>query len=155
MIIYKTYDQSMQQAIEFCFKICVEALGWEYRPDGRHSDMVSIEDTYMRHGCFWCLFENDTLIGMAAARCIDYENKIAELNRLYILPVYHGNGYGSILFKNALDYVKEQGYRIIRVSTRHDRAASLHLINKYRFRRIERYNDNAYAELYFELDLSK
>ena len=109
----------------------------------------------MRHGRFWCLFEGDELIGMVAARCIDEEKVIAELKRLYILPECQGKGYGGLLFELAMDYTKEQGYRIIRADTRHDRASSLHLIDKYRFRQIDRYNDNEFAELYFELDLTK
>ena len=151
----KIYEPTMQSAVEVCFKVCAETLGWEYQPNGRHSDIVKIEETYMKHGCFWCLYENDNLIGMAAARCIDNDKKIAELKRLYVLPEYQGKGYGGMLFKYALDYVKEQGYRIVRVDTRHDRTASLHLINKHRFRRIEQYNNNEFAELYFELDLTK
>ena len=155
MATIKIYDPSMQSALESCFKTCVEALGWEYQPDGRHSDIVNIEDTYLHHGCFWCLFEGSDLIGTAAARCIDSENNVAELKRLYVLPEYQGKGYGGLLFKYALDYVKAQGYRIVRVDTRHDRAASLHLIDKHRFRPVECYNDNAFAEFYFELDLTK
>ena len=88
MLTIKIYDPSMQQALEICFKTCLKTLRWEYQPNGRHSDMVSIEDTYMRYGCFWCLFESDELIGMVAARCIDSENKIAELKRLYVLLCY-------------------------------------------------------------------
>ena len=153
MATIKIYDPSMQPALETCFKACVEALGWEYQPYGRHSDMVNIEDTYLHHGCFWCLFEGSNLIGMTAARCIDSDNNVAELKRLYILPKHQGKGYGCMLFKYALDYVTERGYRIVRVDTRHDRAASLHLIEKHRFRRVERYNDNEFAELYFELEL--
>jgi len=149
----KVYNPSMQPALESCFKACVEALGWEYQPDGRHSDIVNIEEIYMRHGCFWCLFQDDALVGMVAVRCVDRDNNIAELKRLYVLPTHQGKGYGGILFKFALDYVKEQRYRIVRVDTRHDRAASLHLIDKHRFRRIERYNNNDFAELYFELEL--
>jgi putative acetyltransferase len=155
MATIKTYKPSMQTEIEACFNGCVLALGWEYQPDGRHSDIVSIEDTYMRHGCFWCLFDDKALIGMAAVRCIDYDNKIAELKRLYILPEYQGRGYGCLLFKHALDYTKEQRYKTARVDTRHDRTASLHLIDKYRFRRTEQYNDNQFAELFFELNLNK
>ena len=153
MVKIKIYDQSMQPALESCFKACVMALGWEYQPDGRHMDMVSIVDSYMRHGCFWCLYKDADLIGMVAARCIDSENNVAELKRLYVLPEHQSNGYGGMLFECALDYVKEQGYRIVRVDTRHDRNASLHLIDNHRFRRVERYNDNEFAELYFELDL--
>ena len=155
MLAIKIYDPFMQPALVSCFKACVEALGWEYQPNGRHSDIENIEDVYMRRGCFWCLFQDDALLGMAAARCIDSESNIAELKRLYVLPEHQSKGYGGILFKHALDYVKEQGYRIVRVDTRHDRSASLHLIEKYRFRRVERYNDNEFAELYFELNLTK
>jgi putative acetyltransferase len=155
MTTIKTYDPSMQSAIEACFKACVEALGWAYQPDGRHSDIVNIETAYMRHGRFWCLFVGDELIGVVAIHCLDNDNRIAELKRLYVLPERQGKGYGGLLFGLAMDYTKEQGYRIIRADTRHDRAASLHLIDKYRLRRIERYNENAFAELYFELDLTK
>jgi len=131
----------------------MESLGWEYRPGDRHSDILNINDTYMRHGCFWCLYEGDDMIGMVAARRIDEENNVAELKRLYVLPEYQGLGYGDMLFKTALDYVKERGYGAVRLDTRGDRSASLHLIEKYGFRRIEQYNDNEFAELYFELDL--
>ncbi|MCL2159935.1 MAG: GNAT family N-acetyltransferase, partial [Oscillospiraceae bacterium] len=86
MITLKKYDPPMQPALEACFKVCVKALGWAYQPTDRHSDMVNIEKTYMDNGCFWCLFDGDCLIGMVAARCIDGENKIAELKRLYVLP---------------------------------------------------------------------
>ena len=155
MITLKKYSPPMQPALEACFKVCVKALGWAYQPTDRHSDMVNIEKTYMDNGCFWCLFDGDCLIGMVAARCIDGENKIAELKRLYVLPEYQGKGYGDMLFAHALDYVRQQKYRIVRVDTRNDRAASLHLIDKHQFRRVEKYNDNEFAELYFELDLSK
>ena len=149
------YNPSMQPALESCFKACVEALGWEYQPENRHSDMVNIETAYMENGRFWCLFNNGILIGMVTVRLIDIKKNIAELKRLYLLPEYQGNGYGEILFKHALDYIKEQGYLSVRADTRQDRGASRHLLEKYRFRQIERYNDNTFAELYFELDLTK
>jgi len=153
MVSIELYNPTMQPALETCFKACVKSLGWEYQPDTRHSDIISVEDTYMRHGHFWCLFEDNSLIGMVAARCFDNDGKIAELKRLYVLPERQGKSYGDMLFKHALDYVKAQGYKTVRVDTRHDRAASLHLIDKYRFRRIGQYNDNEFAELYFELEL--
>ena len=155
MITIKTYDPSMQPALESCFKACVDALGWAYQPDGRHWDIVHIEDTYMRHGRFWCLFEDSELIGMVAARCLDSKNNIAELKRLYVLPEHQGKGYGDLLFTLAVDYTKEMGYSVLRADTRRDRAASLHLMEKSRFQRVERYNDNEFAELYFELDLTQ
>jgi len=42
MATIEIYEPSMQPALEASFKACVEALGWEYQPDGRHLDMVSM-----------------------------------------------------------------------------------------------------------------
>jgi len=150
----KIYTPDMQQSVESCFKTCVEALGWEYQPNGRHSDILNIQNVYMRHGGFWCLFEDEKLIGMVAVRCIDEAGNIAEMKRLYLLPECQGKGYGGMLFKHALDYAKEQGYTTIRLDTRRDRSAIRHLIEKNHFRPIGMYNQNIFAELYFELDLS-
>jgi len=144
----KVYDSSMQPAVEKCFQNCVEALGWKYELNGRHSDMRNIEEVYER---FWCLFEDGELIGMIAVRCIDEANNVAELKRLYVLPQYQGKGYGDLLFKHALDYTRMQGYSIVRADTRHDRSASRHLMEKYGFKPIESYNENEFAELYYEL----
>ena len=153
MFAVKVYDPAMQPAVEACFKECVEALGWAYQPNGRHGDIIAIQETYMRHGCFWCLFEDGVLAGMVAVHTIDEEYNIAEMKRLYVLPQYQGKGYGGILFGHAIDYAKARGYAALRLDTRRDRAATLHLIKKYRLRQIEKYNDNAFSELYFELRL--
>jgi|GEM_PF-858553 len=155
MVTVEMYNPSMQTELETCFKNCVNALCWDYQPSGRHSDIVNIEDTYMYHGCFWCAFEDNILIGMVAMRCIDKENSVAELKRLYVLPKYQGRGYGGLLFELAMNYTKEQDYKTVRIDTRHDRYASLHLIDKYQFRRTARYNENSFSELYFELDLKQ
>jgi len=146
----KVYDQTMQTAVEKCFTTCVETLGWEYEPNGRHSDILNIENAYE---CFWCLFEDGELIGMIAVRCIDKENNVAEMKRLYILPQHQGKGYGDLLFKHALDYTRMQGYSIVRADTRYDRHSSRHLMEKHGFKPIESYNENEFAELYFELKL--
>ena len=143
----------MQSALEACFKACFDALGWECQPDSRHSDIVNIENVYMRHGCFWCLFDGGKLIGTVAVRCIDGDNRIAEMKRLYVLPEHLGKGYGALLFKTALDYTKEQGYKVVHADTQNDREASRRLLEKYQFRRIERYNENEFAELFYELEL--
>ena len=155
MVTITVYDPSMQSAVESCFESCMTALGWGYQPEGRHSDMLNIENTYMRSGCFWCLFDDEKLIGMVTVHCIDESNKIAELKRLYLLPEYQGKGYGDMLFRHAVDYAKKQGYRVLRTDTQRGRAASRHLMEKYQFRQIEQYNQNEYAELYYELDLTQ
>jgi L-amino acid N-acyltransferase YncA len=74
---------------------------------------------------------------------------------LYVLEEYQGQGYGNILFQAALNYAKENKYNKICADTQNDRNASQHLMRKYGFYEIPKYNENPFAELYFELDLSE
>ena len=155
MLELKQYDPSVQKSIEAFFVVCFPALGWDYEPEGRHSDIVHINDVYMRYGMFWCLFDKSDLIGTVAIRSLNEANKVAEMKRLYLLPEYQGNGYGALLFKTALSWAKASGFQVLRLDTRLDRSASRHLIEKHRFRRIEQYNENELAELFYELNLDE
>ena len=153
MVYLTRYNKNLQQEIELFFEKCFTDLGWKYEPDGRHADIVNIEDTYMKKGCMWCLFDEEQLIGTVAVRSFDENINAAELKRLYVLNEYQGKGYGGLLFETALRYAKENGYEKIFLDTRQDRAASLHLIRKFNFKETRRYNNNEYAELFFELNL--
>lgn len=142
-----------QQVIQFIEK-CFVALGWGYSPNSRHIDTADVEKHYMQNGCFWCLFENHVLIGTVAVRTIDFENKILELKRMFVLPEYQGKGYGRQLLKHAIDYAKEQKYNSICLDTRNELATAQHLYKKYGFKQIDKYNNNEYADVYFELKLT-
>jgi len=153
MLEIKIYSVEMQQDIEHFYEKCFNDLGWGYEPTGRHSDIVNIPDIYMLNGCMWCMYENNQLIGTVAVRTIDKENKIVEMKRLYVLKEQQGKGYGNMLFETALNYVKEHRFNKICADTRNDRDASRHLMCKYGFNEVPRYNDNQFAELFFELNL--
>ena len=155
MLELKQYIPSMQKSIESFFSICFPKLGWDYKPEGRHSDIVHIDEVYMRCGMFWCLFDYDDLIGTVAIYSLDESNKVAEMKRLYLFPEYQGKGIGGLLFKTALDWAKTSKFQILRLDTRQDSFATRHLVEKHRFRRIEQYNKNAFAELFYELNLDK
>ena len=147
------FTKDMQwRVIEF-FEECFVALGWGYSPNGRHIDTADVEKHYMQNGCFWCLFDNHVLIGTVAVRTIDFENKILELKRMFVLPKYQGKGYGRQLLKHAIDYAKEHKYNSICLDTRNELATAQHLYKKYGFKQIDKYNNNEYADVYFELKL--
>ncbi|MCL2638257.1 MAG: GNAT family N-acetyltransferase [Oscillospiraceae bacterium] len=154
MIDLKVYSKDLQKNIERFFETCFNDLGWEYEPHGRHSDILNINDTYMSNGCMWCLYKDKQLIGTVAIRTIDNENKVAEMKRLYVLKEYQGKNYGDMLFKTALSYAREKKYNKICADTQNSRDASRHLMRKYGFYEIPKYNDNDFAELYFELILT-
>ena len=153
MIEIKVYDNQMQQEIEQFFEKCFADLGWGFEPNGRHLDITNIQDSYMSNGCMWCLYKNNRLIGTVAVRTIDIERKIAEMKRLYVAKEEQKNGYGNMLFDTALNYAKTSGFYKICADTQNDRDASRHLMRKYGFNEIPKYNDNNLAELFFELVL--
>ncbi len=149
----KTFESGMQKSVEDFFEKCFSAVGIPYSPMDRHADIADVEHYYMQNGCFWCLFDKETLIGTAAVRTIDPDNKITELKRMFVLPEYQGKGYGRLLLNHAVSYAKEQKYTKICLDTRKQFSAAQHLYRTSGFKETEKYNDNERAELYFELVL--
>lgn len=147
------FNASMQLSVNLFFGKCFSAVGIPYSPQGRHSDIANIEQHYMDNGCFWCLFDNELLIGTIAIRIIDPHNKIIELKRMFVLPEYQGKGYGRLLLEYVITYAKEQQYNKICLDTRNQFSAAQHLYRSNGFYEIDKYNDNEHAELYFELTL--
>jgi PhnO protein len=149
----KTYTEDMQPAVKAHYDECFNALGWGYEPNGRHSDTLNIPRVYQRAGGeFWCLLDGVELVGTVGLRSLD-ERGSAELKRLYIKPSRQGEGFGSLLFNTAIKFAKKAGFVKVYADTRRECAASRHMMEACGFKEIHRYNDNAYAELFFELHL--
>ncbi len=147
------FKADMQQSVGEFFEKCFSAVGIPYSPKDRHADVADVEQHYMQNGCFWCLFDNEILIGTVAVRIIDIDNKVIELKRMFVLPEYQGKGYGRLLLEYAIDYAREQKYNKICLDTRKQFSAAHHLYRSTGFQETAKYNDNERAELYFELVL--
>ncbi len=148
-----TFKPDMQQSVDDFFSKCFSAVGIPYSPMDRHADIANVEQCYMQDSCFWCLFDNQTLVGTVALRTIDLDNKVVELKRMFVLPEYQGKGYGRLLLNYAIAYAREQQYNKICLDTRKQFSAAQHLYRSSGFQETEKYNDNDRAELYFELIL--
>ncbi len=147
------FKSDMQKSVGDFFTKCFSAVGIPYSPNDRHADVADVEQYYMKNGCFWCLFDNEVLIGTVAVRKIDIENKIVELKRMFVLPEYQGKGYGKMLLKHAIDYAKAHQYNKMCLDTRKQFSAAQHIYRSSGFQETDKYNDNEKAELYFELIL--
>lgn len=143
----------MQQQVACFLAKCFSAVGIPYSPSDRHADVADIERHYMKDGCFWCLLDDDIIIGTVAIRTIDKVNKIAELKRMFVAPEHQGKGYGRLLLEHAIAYAQEQNYHKICLDTRKQFSAAQQLYRSAGFQEIGKYNDNEHAELYFELVL--
>lgn len=146
-----TFKIEMQQQVDSFFEKCFSAVGIPYSPMDRHIDIADVERYYMRNGCFWCLLDEDNIIGTVAIRILDDVNKVVELKRMFVLPEYQRNGYGRLLLEYAIAYAQEQHYQKICLDTRKQFSAAQHLYRSVGFQETDKYNDNEHAELYFEL----
>lgn len=152
-MVIKIFKPDMQQSVEHFFETCFSTVGIPYSPLDRHADIADVESYYMQNGCFWCLFDNEILIGTVAVRIIDINNKTVELKRMFVMPEQQGKGYGRLLLEHAIAYAKEQKYNKIFLDTRKQFSAAQHLYRSCGFQETVKYNDNEHADLYFELVL--
>ena len=148
-----TFNSEFQNQVNDFFEKCFLAVGISYSPKERHADVANIQQHYMDNGCFWCLFDEDKIIGTIAIRIIDDVNMIGELKRMFVLPEYQGKGYGRLLLEHAVKYAKAQQYQKICLDTRKQFSVAQHLYRSVGFQEISRYNDNEHAEIFFELIL--
>ena len=62
----------------------------------------------MDKGCFWCLLDDDKIVGTIAIRMIDDANAIVELKRRFVLPEcqetdrYNDNEHAELYFELVL-----------------------------------------------------
>ena len=148
-----TFNSNLQKQVDDFFEKCFSAVGIPYSPKDRHVDVANVEQHYMNNGCFWCLIDENKIIGTIAIRMIDGDNAIVELKRMFVLPEYQGKGYGRLLLEHAVNYAWTQQYRKIYLDTRKQFLVAQHLYRSVGFQETNRYNDNEHAELYFELVL--
>lgn len=147
------FSVDMQEQVNDFFKQCFSSVGIPYSPKDRHADVANVESHYMNSGCFWCLIDDNNVIGTIAIRKIDDINGIAELKRMFVLPEFQGKGYGRILLEHAVKNAQEQKYQKMCLDTRKQFSVAQHLYRSVGFQETDRYSGNEHAELYFEMDL--
>ncbi len=86
------FSDGMQEQVNDFFKQCFSSVGIPYSPKDRHADVANVEGHYMNNGCFWCLIDDNNVIGTIAIRKIDDAKRIVELKRMFVLPEFQGNG---------------------------------------------------------------
>ena len=71
-----TFNSDLQKQVDDFFEKCFFAVGIPYSPKDRHADVANVQQHYMNNGCFWCLLDDDKMIGTIAIRRIDDVNMI-------------------------------------------------------------------------------
>ena len=82
------FSADMQEQVNDFFKQCFSSVGIPYSLKDRHAEVANEESHYMNNGCFWCLINDNNVIGTIAIRKIDDGKRIVELKRMFVLPEF-------------------------------------------------------------------
>lgn len=149
-----TYQPSERaEVLAFFAKVFTE-LGKDFDLISKEQDLADIPAAYQHSGGeFWMLRDGEEgpVIGTIALRRLG--DDCAELKRFYLLEAWHGMGLGKRLLETAIAHARDQGFARVRLDTTLKSEAAIRLFEAAGFTRIERYNEDRFAELFFELDL--
>lgn len=90
-------------------------------------------------------------VGCGGLTAID--DRAAEVKRMWVDPSARGLGIGTRLLADLEQRARDAGRRVVRLDTNSTLNEAIAMYERAGYRRIERYNDNADAELWFEKDL--
>ena len=142
------YNDDLKLSLfEFTDK-CFTELGKAFEPDGRHS---FYKDIPLHFDTFICLTDGKTVKGTAAIKKLD--DNTAELKALYLSSELRGEGWGYKLLDEAVNSARRSGYKRVVLDSMQKYESARRLYDRYGFKPIGRYNDNAYAEVFMEIVL--
>jgi len=89
-----------------------------------------------------------TTVGCGALRPLD--DGVAEIKRMWVDPTVRGLGLGRRLLVQLEELAVNAGCHLIRLDTNGSLTEAIGLYERHGYRRIPRYNDNPYAQVWFE-----
>lgn len=75
---------------------------------------------------------------------------VGEIKRMWVDDAWRGAGLGSRMLRRLEDDVRALGYDVVRLDTNRSLREAVAMYGRAGYREIERYNDNPYAEAFFE-----
>ena len=82
------------------------------------------------------------------------EPGVGEIKRMWVHPGWRGAGLGSRLLRHLEQVAAELGHTTVRLDTNGTLVEAIAMYERAGYRHIERYNDNPYAQAWFEKSLT-
>lgn len=131
-----------------------EIIGKSIDLNGKDTDLLDLGTHYgASNSGFWCIMENNQIIGTIGLRPIKNVNNCAEIRRLYIHPDWQNRGIGSNLIDFVIDFAKSNLFEKLRATTSFDRTVIIHMLQKKGFYQMQKYRTSS-ADLFFEMPLT-
>jgi ribosomal protein S18 acetylase RimI-like enzyme len=80
---------------------------------------------------------------------------VGEIKRMWVDPAWRGAGLGSRLLRHLEEVAAELGHRVVRLDTNATLVEAIAMYERAGYRPIGRYNDNPYAQAWFEKELDR
>ena len=77
-----------------------------------------------------------------------------EIKRMWVHPGWRGAGLGSRLLRELEDVCRSLGHTVVRLDTNRTLVEAISMYERSGYRHIERYNENPYAQAFFEKELT-
>ncbi|MEW6404198.1 MAG: GNAT family N-acetyltransferase [Chloroflexota bacterium] len=122
-----------------------------FEASGKLADMDDIQSHYFQNGgLFLAVVEGNRIIGTGALRRLDLVT--AELKRMWLLPDFHGQGIGYMLFSQLRNFAHGHNYQRIWLQTSPEQTRALAFYRRLGFHEIPCYNDDL-GEISMELNI--
>lgn len=98
-------------------------------------DLKEIKNVYIQSGGgFWIALHQGDVVGCIAIKETERNGeKIAELKRMYLYPIFRSKGIGQKLLDVAIQYAKSKGYKNIILDTTQKQLKAIKLYEKNGF----------------------
>lgn len=117
--------------------------------DAVHAEAPEYESP---RGAFVVVRCGDAVAGCGAVQTLD--QGVGEIKRMWIHPDHRGQGIASRLLRHLESVVVELGHHVVRLDTNAVLLEAIAMYERAGYRSIDRYNDNPYAERWFEKTLA-
>lgn len=103
------------------------------------------------HGVFLVAYEGDDIVGCGGLRTI--EAGVGEIKRMWVRGDQRGRGLGRNILEALEDHARSIGHQTIRLDTSNTLTVARRLYEAAGYSERSPYNDNLYAEAWFEKQL--
>jgi ribosomal protein S18 acetylase RimI-like enzyme len=125
----------------------------------RFEERFDVEGTVARaatdyappHGLFVLALDGSEVMACGALAWLDDER--AEVKRMWVAPSYRGRGLATRLLEHLEGLVASSGRDVVVLDTNDGLTEAIALYDKQGYERVERYNDNPHARLWFRKQL--
>jgi GNAT superfamily N-acetyltransferase len=116
-------------------------------------EIEDVDDYVRPGGVFLVGLVDGEVAGCGAVRALDPGNGVGEIKRMWIDPSRRGQRNGVALIAALEAAAGTLGYRRLRLDTNDVLIEAVHLYESCGYRRIDRYNPNPDANLFYEKEL--